>query len=105
MKGLTSIPKDTLAGDLISTFETWIKDGANTDIAKTHEFIICKLLESARKRKPEPLGFQIIDLSLAAKLAYVNLDKLESILKWTFRSSYYAHRKAYKITSKILKII
>jgi hypothetical protein len=105
MKGLASIPTDSLVGDLLSTFRTWKENGANTDISKTHEFIICKLFEAATKRKPEPLGFEIINLSLAAKLAYVNLDKLETMLKQMFKNNYYSYRKAYRMASKILEII
>lgn len=86
-------------------FGDWMKNGGKTDFESEQKEIVLKVLEINKGFQNIPLILQTNDIALKADLAYINIVKIDGILKNKFKDFIHFHRRANKLTNVIIEIL
>lgn len=86
-------------------FGDWMKKGEKTDFESEQNEIVLKVLEINKHFQNIPLILQTNDIALKADFAYINIVKIDGMLKNKFKDFIHFHRRANKLTNVIIEIL
>lgn len=86
-------------------FGDWMKNGKKTDFESEQNEIVLKVLEINKNFQNIPLILQTNDIALKADIAYINIVKIDAMLKNKFKDFIHFHRRANKLTNVIIEIL
>lgn len=86
-------------------FGDWQKAGEKTDIISEQNEIVLRTLEINKKFQNLPLILKTNDIALKADIAYINIEKIEGLLNDKFQDFIHFHKRAYKLTNVIVRIL
>lgn len=86
-------------------FGYWQKAGEKTDIASEQNELVLKILDINKQYQNVPLILQTNSIALKADHAYINIVKINTMLKNKFKDFIHFHRRAYKLMEVIVKIL
>lgn len=86
-------------------FGDWQKAGEKTDMTSEQNELVLKILNINKQFQNVPLVLQTNDIALKADHAYINIVKIDTMLKNKFKDFIHFHRRANKVTDIIIKIL
>lgn len=101
---LANVEKKLIAG-YFKIFRDWREAGEKTDVTSEQGEIVKKILEVNKQFQDVPLILQTNTIAIRADQAYINILKIDEMLRSKFRDFIHFHRRAHKLTEVIIKIL
>ena len=95
----------SLEAGVFDIFEAWIKDGGKTEMQVVYRELVVKLKELSRRHVSNDPARQIMELSLEAETAYINIENIDTMLHKRFLDFSHVHRRTSRIINMIVKIL